>query len=52
MSIFSYSVCGLPVAFSPLNFPYEKRNFREFTARFRQSYDKLIGKHVGEADRI
>ena len=35
-------------------FPYEKRNFREFTARFRQSHDtgNLIGKPVGEAGRI
>ena len=38
--------------FPVLNFPYKTRNFREFTARFRQSHDNLIGKHVGEAGGI
>ena len=37
-----------PCTLSFLNFPYEKRNFREFTARFRQSHDNLIGKPVDE----
>ena len=48
-----YFVGGLLVAFSSLNFAREKRNFGEFTARFRQSHDNLIGKHVRvQAGRI
>ena len=43
----NYFVGGQLVAFSSLNFAHEKRNFGEFTGRFRhQSHDNLIGKHV------
>ena len=49
---YSYSVCGLLVALSFLNFPYEKRNFTEFTARFQQLHDNLIDTPVGEDGRI
>ena len=49
---YSYSVCGLLLAFAFFNFPIKNEIFRKFERRFPQSHDDLIGKHVGKARRI